>query len=219
MYRTTVRVEGTVVGVRWKVGEGFREEPRRESSDEEEDIRRELEEQLQRRIEEAYRSGFEDGRRMGWEAAWKKLKDAAEAFKKGTEALRAARDELLKGAEEGVLALAGEVARRVVGVAVERFPEEVVDLVRECLKKISDGGKVVVRVNPDDIAAVEDHREELLDLVNGPEGIEVEPDKRVPRGGCMVETSSGVVNGRLDSMLDEIEKAMREKLELRYVPH
>jgi len=218
-------VKGTVRGLRWKVGEAFREEPpKRPKPDEEKDLRRELEEQvqtreeqLQRRIEEAYRSGFEDGRRMGWEAAWKKLEEAAEIFKKEAEALKAAKDELLKGAEEGVLALVGEVARRVVRVAVERFPEEVVDLVRECLKKISNGGSVVVRVNPDDVAVVEAHREELL--VDGLEGIKIEPDKRMPRGGCTVEAQSEIVNGRLDSMLEEIERAMKEKLELRYVPH
>ena len=210
MYRTAVEVKGRVIGVRWRVGEGFQEES-------DEDVHRGLEEQLQRRVEEAYRCGFEDGRRMGREEAWEKLKDAAEALKKEVEALKDARDELLRGAEEGVLALAGEVARRVVGVAVERFPEEVVDLVRECLRKISDRVKVVVRVNPEDVATLEAHREELLALVEGP--VEIEPDGGVPRGGCMVETSSGVVNGRLDSMLDEMEKAMREKLELRYVPH
>jgi len=210
LYRTAVEVKGRVIGVRWRVGEGFQEES-------DEDVHRGLEEQLQRRVEEAYRCGFEDGRRMGREEAWEKLKDAAEALKKEVEALKDARDELLRGAEEGVLALAGEVARRVVGVAVERFPEEVVDLVRECLRKISDRVKVVVRVNPEDVATLEAHREELLALVEGP--VEIEPDGGVPRGGCMVETSSGVVNGRLDSMLDEMEKAMREKLELRYVPH
>jgi len=209
LYRTAVEVKGKVISVRWRVGEGFQEEL-------DEDVHRGSEEQLQRRVEEAYRCGFEDGRRMGREEAWKKLEDAAEAFKKGAEALKDARDELLRGAVEGVLALAGEVARRVVRVAVERFPEEVVDLVRECLRKISDRVKVVVRVNPEDVATLEAHREELLALVEGP--VEIEPDGGVPRGGCTIETRSGIVNGRLDSMLDEMERAMREKLELRYVP-
>ncbi|HIE04840.1 MAG TPA: hypothetical protein EYP61_08785 [Candidatus Latescibacteria bacterium] len=212
MYRTAIEVKGKVIGVRWRVGEGFQEE-----LDLEEGVHRGLEEQLQSRVEEAYRSGFEDGRRMGWEVAWGKLEDVARAFRKEVEALKEAKDDLLRGAEEGVLALVGELARRVVRVAVERFPEEVVDLVRECLRRISDGGKVVVRVNPEDLAVLEAHSEELLALVEGP--VEVEPDGGVPRGGCKVEARSGVVNGKLDSMLDEIERVMKEKLELRYVPY
>jgi len=213
-----VRTVGPVMGVRWEVGPDVQKDLVEEPPPEGETIRRELEEQFQRQVEEAYRSGFEDGRRMGWKAAWGNLKETAEILRKEAEALREARDELLREAEEGVLALAGEVARRVVRVAVDRFPEEVVDLVRECLGKISEEVKAVVRVNPDDIAAVKGHREELLSITDGLEGIEVEPDRSVPRGGCTVETPSGVINGRLESMLEEIEKAIREKLELRYVP-
>ena len=206
-----VEVRSPVVDVRWKVGEGFSDEKVEEPPPEE--VGGEEEEELQLRLEEAYRSGFEDGRRMGFESAWGRLREVAELLRTEAGALSSAKDDLLRGAEEGVLTIAAEVARRLVGVCVERFPEEVVGVVRRCVRMVSGGTRAVVRVNPEDLRILEEHREEIsLDCE-----VELRADPGVPKGGCVVDTEHGAGSGRLRSMLEEVERAMRENLELRYV--
>ncbi len=115
-------------------------------------------------------------------------------------AAAAERDRLLAGAGREVVALALEVARKVLGEEVRASPERVAGLAARALRCARDARSVVVRVSAADAARV---REALA------EGVEVVADPDVPDGGCALDTPAGRIEASLEAQLEEIARALR----------
>lgn len=84
--------------------------------------------------------------------------------------------------EDAVVALALELARRVVGAEVTRNREALADLVRQVLAEIPiDTGTPRILLHPDDLAALRAH---VPDLGSGK--VELVADDSMEAGGCRV---------------------------------
>jgi type III secretion protein L len=142
--------------------------------------------------EAAYREGYEDG------------------LLELNEHLLAARDtraEALVGVEQEVLRLSVKIAAKIIGRELKRDDATLADIVASALRNVQPQEMLVVRINPADAPLVQEHRERLdptaralrLDLV---------PDPRVARGGCVIESPSGTVDAQLDTQLRSLERAL-----------
>lgn len=78
---------------------------------------------------------------------------------------------------------------------------------KESLGKIIGANKVLVKINPEDLKLVkEDNRSvQFEDLFPR---ISFEADERIEKGGCIIETEVGTVDGRIASQLTEIRKSL-----------
>jgi flagellar biosynthesis/type III secretory pathway protein FliH len=126
------------------------------------------------------------------------------------EALKAARgeyDRLLRQAEPDMLELAFGLASRLVRAKIEVEPTLLQQLIYAVLEQVRGKRQVVVCVHPDDLALVESWRGALSSQVEGA-ALYLEADERVGRGGCVVETEAGRVDGRLEVQLGVMRKAM-----------
>jgi len=149
--------------------------------------------------EQAERDGFEAGKQEGM-AQVSALLLAAQA--------RAERD--LAGAKDAAIVLARRMAERIVGRAVELSPELMGAIVAEALAASrAKAGTVVLRVHPQDLAAVERERPRWLARVAAAVDVRVVADPAIGRHGCVVETAVGRVDARLDKQLDALERALR----------
>jgi flagellar biosynthesis/type III secretory pathway protein FliH len=127
------------------------------------------------------------------------------------EAVVAERRALLAGAEETVVRIALALAERIVKDRVEIDEETVLRTVREALALAADRREVVLRVHPDDLTLVKEHRPEWLEKLSEADNLRVEGDGRVRRGGCLVETETGDVDGRIDRQLKTMARTLIEK--------
>lgn len=140
----------------------------------------------------------EAGRREGLSLAASTLAAAA-----------AERDRILAAVDGEVAALALDVARKVLGRHVEAFPAAVVDLVARGLAGARGRREVLVRVHPEDAAAVRAAEGDLARaLARSPLGIREDPS--VPRGGAVVETEAGRIDAGIEAQLREIARTMAE---------
>jgi flagellar biosynthesis/type III secretory pathway protein FliH len=146
------------------------------------------------------------------------LRSKAQA--EGRERGLAAVTELLVGARavaarsrtgaEGVLrALAVRIAEKILGRELALRPEAVTDVVGEALRLAGDPRDLVVRVNPDDLAALERGKPRLLERCRAARALTFRADDSVARGGCIVETELGIVDARLSTQLEAIERALK----------
>jgi len=118
------------------------------------------------------------------------------------------RERFYRDAEPELLKLSFAIAEKIIGREVSEHPELVLDLIRKSLKRIKDKSKLGIRVNPDDLQLVREARAELLASVDGVEKIEVSDDRRVGRGGCIIESPNGTLDARAATQLRELERSM-----------
>jgi type III secretion protein L len=149
---------------------------------------------------QAERAGFEAGKQAGM--------DQASALLLGARA-QAERD--LATAKDAAIVLARRMAERIVGRAVELSPELMGEIVAEALAASrARRGAVVLRVHPEDVAAVERERPHWLARVAAGIDVRVVADPAVGRCGCVVDTVVGRLDARLHTQLDAMERALRE---------
>jgi flagellar assembly protein FliH len=118
----------------------------------------------------------------------------------------AERDQWLAGAEADLLALALEVARRVVGAAADRDPEVALRSAARVLDAARARRALVLRVSPRDHDAV---RAAEPRLSTAP-GVRVVADAAVEPGGAIVESEAGRIVACLESQVAALGRALAE---------
>lgn len=150
--------------------------------------------------------------RAGAEAEQIRQRAAAQGEAEAARILVAARDSARRQVDEatsGLTQLAVKIAEKLLGQELSLRPERVVDIVRQCLKRADQARRIMVRVNPEDIGQVEAALGRLERACEA-EVLQVEPDAAVDRGGCIIETELGQLDGRLDSQLSAIRAGLGE---------
>jgi flagellar biosynthesis/type III secretory pathway protein FliH len=140
---------------------------------------------------------------------------AAEAVHRLTSTLddfMAQREELLKSSEGTVIKLATALARKIIGDAVTINEDIVLETVRRALKHVVEKETVILRVNPEDLKIVREHRSEWISIVEGTRALEIEEDERIRRGGCLVETETGSVEAQIEKQIRTLERVLTEKV-------
>jgi flagellar assembly protein FliH len=154
---------------------------------------------------EAEQRGFEDGLALGREAALAQVAETVAAAQAYAESLRAR-------AADQALVLARRMAEKIVGRAVALEPAVMGDIAAQAVAASrASAGAVVVRVHPDDLAAVEAERPRWAARLDAAIGLRVVPDRGVGRAGGVVETPVGRRAARLSSQLDAFERALRTR--------
>ena len=159
---------------------------------------------------EAYEKGFSEGEKAGREVGEKMVEALLKQYATTLEELKALRRETLLASEREVIRLSLEVAKKVVRREVHLDEELILTLVKVALSRLAEQSAMTVRVNPKDYQSIlhfrhtPDHRDSLH------EGIKLTEDPLIARGGCLIETESGVIDARVEEQFREIEKGFFE---------
>jgi flagellar assembly protein FliH len=94
------------------------------------------------------------------------------------------------------------LAKKILAGALEVEPERVLEAVTGALRGIVDRERVTVLVNPDDLEIVREAMDNLKASLGGIEHCEVQAERRVGRGGCIVRTPVGDVDARVETKLE-----------------
>lgn len=126
---------------------------------------------------------------------------AIAAFQAATEALQSAVHREVELASEELIDVATAIASKIVRREVRRDDDYVIRLVRRCLSKILRPTAVRIRVHPGDHERVAAAAASLAGETAVQHQLSFEPDPRVERGGCVVETPDFVVDARRETQL------------------
>lgn len=186
--------------------------------------------------EAARREGFEEGKTTGQkqgrdeglrealEEARKRLKSdeasLVSALKETVRSFSADRERMLSVARRDAVVLAVAIAGRICH-KLSHIDEAAIEMAREActeaLQLISESTEAVIRVHPQDAAAVSELAAELADSVRSARGVQLTADESVGRGGVVVATSNSVVDatvvGRIERIADELISGWRARLE------
>ena len=120
------------------------------------------------------------------------------------------RGEFFDRVEPEVVRLASAIAEKIIGEEMELRPERVVDLVREAMKRLRDREALRIRLSPQDMDLVKEARDDLIGSVDGVRKLELVEDRRVDRGGCVIESENGALDARVKTQMAEIERVLGE---------
>ena len=83
----------------------------------------------------------------------------------------------------------------------------VVEFSREALSKAQDRVHLKLHLNPEDLREVELQKDQLK-LSVGAGHLELVPDARIEKGGCLLETEAGSVDVRLPTLVSQAKEAL-----------
>jgi flagellar biosynthesis/type III secretory pathway protein FliH len=113
--------------------------------------------------------------------------------------------------EPALVGLALEIASAIVHYEVESGHPVALETAKACLQRVRDAGLVQMQVNPEDLGSVMAAREELKSLAAGVSELQILADRRVERGGCLVETQKGYWDARVRPQTGRVRAALTEE--------
>jgi flagellar assembly protein FliH len=172
--------------------------PNASPAEEEEAFRERLEVERLEVLAEAEVQGFEAGLQRGAAAYTEQIDELANVVASARSALESG----IAGTEDVMVEIAFEAVCKILGDAVGDSAG-VVAVVREILRTVHERERLVVRVSPAQHEILLQHRGQLL---KGEDGMTIDfvADERVTLGGCLVETTGGTLDGRLETQLQRL---------------
>ena len=152
--------------------------------------------------------GYEEGYTRGLEEARTRLAPAAAALGEALTRLEAAFAERETASERRAVELGLAIAEKILAASLDIQPELVLSVVGGTLRAISARDGLAIDVNPEDFDLVRDAIDERIEVV---------PERRVGRGGCVVRTSEGELDARVGEQLARVEETLREAFAHRAV--
>jgi flagellar assembly protein FliH len=140
---------------------------------------------------EAFDEGYRDGRGEGEKDARAEHAAELQTLQALARSVRDALGQGIEGVEDALVEIAFAAVCKVLGRAAAS-EEGVRAMVREAMSEVRSRDGVVLRVSPREHAAFQGQLGAELEVV---------ADERVAAGGCLIETTGGTLDARLDIQL------------------
>ena len=155
------------------------------------------------------------GREAGYAAGLEEGRSRVAAAEAALAAVARELDAAARSHREHVERLAAELAvalaEKVVGTTLYIRPELVVDVVATALRGLQDRGRVVVEVSPEDLELVKGAIAGIAES-EGLARVDVVPERRVDRGGCLVHTDEAEIDATATAQLARAAEIVRDAI-------
>jgi flagellar assembly protein FliH len=166
-----------------------------------------LAEELTAVHERARLSGYEAGQKRAMEEAADEKAQVLAALSNLVSAAESALEKERAALAEDCADVVGEVLAKIAGSTLASR-EAIVGTVMTVLRRMKDDREATIRVHADDLPVLQLEEGKLAKLF-GRSKFTLVADSRVTVGGCIVETSAGSLDGRLDVQLREMCETLR----------
>jgi flagellar biosynthesis/type III secretory pathway protein FliH len=150
---------------------------------------------------EEARRAFEAGYALGVTEVRGQVEQVAESLEKALEEIAAFRTALAERYGRELLALALDVARRIVLAELAEHPERWLAMIAAAVRRLVDRERIVVRVPPPLAAFLRESAPELRAALEEAKDVTVVEDAALGPGGCVVESRFGEVDLGVETQL------------------
>jgi len=128
-------------------------------------------------------------------------------FANAAQSLIVFEEQLISRCTPQIVGLALEIASKVIAKAVDADGEVVAAVLERAKQEALDAKQLRICLNPTDHQLLAELRPDLVKIGNdGKRTIEVVASAEIARGGCRLETESGIVDATLPTQIDEIRR-------------
>ncbi|MDI6816239.1 MAG: FliH/SctL family protein [Actinomycetota bacterium] len=121
---------------------------------------------------------------------------------------------VIHGAETNIVELALDIAEKLVAEQVKLNPKTVTNIAKKALLLAVEREHIVIRVNSEDLEVMKEAKEDLMCAMDGIQKIELIADRRIRRGGCVIETNAGNIDAGIESQLNEVKQSLRGAIDV-----
>jgi flagellar assembly protein FliH len=158
--------------------------------------------------EQAYRKGMDAGKKEVED----KLAQATKALSQAAQKLSAQSESIMQRSADDMLQLVMAIAERILHHEISEHKEVVARIVQNTINAAVQAEEFHIRVNPEDIEVLNEHKPLFIASLSGLSNIEFIADPSITRGGCVLESPSGRVDATLETQLDEIFAHLKETM-------
>lgn len=162
---------------------------------------------------EAYEKGFAQGEKDGLELGQRRLEVIIQQVKNVLAEIERQREDLFRIFEKEMLQLVLSICKKVLHHELTLHEDVITLTLQKAFQYVVDRRKVIVHLNPVDCRHLLSHPEKFPFVLEEEGGVKVVEDHLITRGGCFLETSSGEMDGTIESQLDEIASLIWERPE------
>ena len=166
---------------------------------------RNLVSRAQEEAENIKKSAFEEGYRKGLEQANSDI----EQFKTNFNKFMGATKEVFEYVAPDILEISIDIAKKIIKKEVESDPQVLVDTIIDVLKTVSKNEpKINIRVRPQVAQFIKDSLPERTYQYGIETKINIISDPSIEEGGCVFQSTNGIVDASVDTQLEIIKKAL-----------
>lgn len=169
--------------------------------------------ELETEIQTAYQRGLSEGETIGYHKCESELKPLVEQIQKSIHSLEQAKIEISRTLEKSAAALSLKIARKIIEAEFSVHPEILIEKIKHIIHQILDDTEIIIYVHPEIFQILQENLDDIKSINPTIKDIQLVEDKSIKNSGVLIETRSGILDARLDSMLKEIEKLIQRKLE------
>lgn len=120
------------------------------------------------------------------------------------------KQQIIQEAEPFLIELSSSIAEKVIGRQLTLEPEWMIDSIRKVLSRRREKGIITLCVSPSQFSYIQDARDELLLAIDSQAELQIIPDGSVLDQGCVVRSTFGSIDARIDTQLKEIKTALQQ---------
>jgi flagellar biosynthesis/type III secretory pathway protein FliH len=169
--------------------------------------------EVQEEIQNAYNQGFTDGQettkasfqtQIQQHMKWLKNLDSV------IQELRIQYSQSIVNFEESIVSLAVMIAGHIIEREISTDSEIVINQVKKAIRSLDNDVIFKIRIHPENVEILYNVKSELITDKSLLEKVVISPDHSVDPAGCILETSSGMVDARLKTQLEQIEHTLNQ---------
>lgn len=152
--------------------------------------------------QEGYNAGYQEGIAAAKQEAAELVQTLQSMLQEGQSIL----ENKFQEEETEIRRAVCEIVGRVVKKEINTDDSTVVRVTAECIRMASERQNLSILVHPEDKQLVEQWVPDFSRRFDDIDKITVEEDPRVERGGVIIETRMGVIDGRIESQVENYEE-------------
>ncbi|EFM13056.1 Flagellar assembly protein FliH/Type III secretion system HrpE [Paenibacillus curdlanolyticus YK9] len=158
--------------------------------------------------EEGFQSGYDDGRSQALHELHQEWQQRIEEASSLLTAAYRMREQIIQESEPFLVDLSCAIAEKLIGRQLSVSPEIAIEMIRKSLARRREQGVITLCVAPQHLAFMQAAREELTLSIDSQAELHILPDPTVRDHGCVIRSSFGSIDARIDTQLTEIKREL-----------
>ena len=167
---------------------------------------RNLVSRAQEESENIKKSAFDEGYRLGLEKASVDL----DVFRNELSKFMNAKKDVFEFIAPDILEISVDIAKKIIKKELESDPQVLINTIVDVLRSVSKNeAKINIRVHPQAVQFIKDTIPNITYQYGIDSKINVISDPSIDEGGCVFQTSNGIVDASIDTQMEIIKKALQ----------
>ena len=163
--------------------------------------------------EEARQLGYSEGHAMGTQRGYEEMHGQIQQAQHIVTLAKTDYHHYLDSSEKTILELALGVANKILNIEITSNHEVFFQLVRKAIKEAKEYSDIRLRIHYSQYEEILSQKDELMAIFPKETDFHIYPDEELDETSCIIESSSGRIDGSIDSQLQEIKQKLLEILE------